>query len=179
MRSSLSFKIIIFASLCAVCGSGLFAYTAFKLEQRGAVLQEQMQLFEDEQTHQQEYVNVMTQLTETRDERDRLQQYLLKGDDDTVMLLSRIDQLAEALEVSLITSRLEVLSKEDRNHDVLEIGLDIEGEDEKVKEFIDALETVPYHSYITKASITRTMSEATTTPLTKSSVTLSVSLHNE
>lgn len=179
MPMSRSIKILVGACICVSCGAGLVAYTASILTQKGTVLQEQMQLFADEQTHQQEYVNLVNLLAETEAERSRLRMYLLNGDNDTITFLSKMDHLASAIGVDLVTSRLEVSSEEGSMQDILEIAFDIEGEDSAVKKFLMVLETVPYHSYITNVNITRSVNAESSALVTKSLVTFAMSLHQE
>lgn len=169
---------MVVAGICALGGFAVVGIAAFSLEQKGAALETQMQEVADTEAHQQEYLALMQELAETETERAGLSGYILDRNDGTIELLSRFDTIAAGLGLELITSKLEVVEGDQNERDTLLITLESSGTEASVQIFLQAVETVPYHGYITAAEVVRGVDGETGASKTKGVITLALSLHD-
>lgn len=176
MPAAKTTKILILAALSMTVALTAVVYVGLLLERKGALFTENLQLSVDREAREQEHIALQDQLASTAAEREQIQQFILEGDDDTIAFLSEIDDLAASLGVTLVTEKLEVREEKNATFNMLDVTFSIDGAPGSVIHLIQLLETLPYHSHIAAATLSRNTDEATGAVLAESTVTLTLTM---
>lgn len=72
---------------------------------------------------------------------------------DTIHFITRVEQLADRVGVTVATTQLAVIPEKDAVPSQLHIGFEVEGDYGTVAQMIAAIETLPYHKVISDVAI--------------------------
>lgn len=170
MTSKTKFVLIV-ASLYFIGAASAFAVTTYTVNTKGQALEQYVQAIADRVAAEQKYQEVSELIQETAAEREALTKYLL-AEDDTITFLASIETIGVEQGVILETNSLQVVNKEG-NPGILEIQFGITGSEVLVFRMLSILESLPYHSTLTKLKFERSEAGSDTVKLL---VTLHVTL---
>ncbi|MDC1205362.1 hypothetical protein N8083_00750 [Candidatus Pacebacteria bacterium] len=141
----------------------------------GVSLQERRQTIVNEEAFDNQYNNLVSIVEATEDERQLLEQFVLRDDSDTIALLSQIDEIALNQGVKLETQELRVIEQEG-SFDNLAASFEVSGREDAVIKIIKMFETLPYHGYVTTLSMQRSFDEITGQNNIKANVALLITI---
>lgn len=147
-------RMLITAAIALATTVSVLAFLSYLIQSTGASLTEMMRIFASEESQQQAHHELAEELERTASVRERVREYVLHGDADTVRFLSEVDELAVDVGVTLETDELAVQPGSDSFKE-LAITLTIEGTEGAVVRMLSLLETLPYHSYIQRVDFSR------------------------
>ena len=179
MKVSYTIKMFIFSLVTLAVSAASLLFIWFYSAAEGMSLKNSMQAVRDRETIAREYQQLQTVLNRTEDERGRLHQYILEGENGAINFLSMIDEIAVELGIVLKTERLDVQETKEAGFDILEAGFSISGEERAVMKMVQLLEFVPYHSHINSLTLTRSKEPTTNQEKTHGSVVIHVSIVEE
>lgn len=125
-----------------VVGGGLW----WILSQGGALI-ERAQLVADYETQAQALNQLENLLTETTDERAALATFTLT-EGDTIDFLATIESMARQQGTTLVTDALNVETIKEANFNTLHVTVTVSGYEASVVTVLDALEHLPYSSWV-------------------------------
>lgn len=85
-------------------------------------------------------------------DREELNSFFI-SERDTIHFITRVEELAKKLGVSVETTQLAVIPGKDNEPSRLHIGFEVEGEYNNVVQMLSAVETLPYHKLIPDIAI--------------------------
>jgi len=88
----------------------------------------------------------------SKSDRDELDSFFI-SERDTIHFITRVEELARRIGVSVETTQLAVLPSKDEVPSRLHIGFEVEGEYPDVEQMLSAVETLPYHKSIPDVAI--------------------------
>ncbi len=91
-------------------------------------------------------------ISKTQDSRDKLSRYFVT-EKDTINFITDIESLAASLGVSIETTSLEILPGQTGARGQLKTSFAVEGDRTAIKNFIKAIENLPYHSTVPELEI--------------------------
>lgn len=130
------------------------------VKERGEALRESMQLIADEQRFEKQYTVLAASVRETVEEREMLEKAILRGDRDTIELLSTLDNVAAGQGVELTTNSLTENEGTGRFGE-LTLVYTVSGSEKAVMRMLEIFEHLPYHGHITSVSVRRSTSAGT------------------
>lgn len=117
-------------------------------------------------------------LVATADERAALAGLVLQGESGTITFLSEIDAFAAARGIELTTSALTVVKEARKPYDGLSVTYNIKGGESAVRDFIRALETLPYASEVLSVTLLQVANEQTGAVESNGTISLIISITN-
>lgn len=135
-----------------VFGASMFLGLVYIIEGSVVTLREQVSAIAYTKAQQQERYETERLLDETKEERERLAQFILT-EGSVIDFITTIEALAHALELDFNTQTITPEKTKDQNFDELSMSFDFSGSKPTAEYMISILETIPYHSYIRDISI--------------------------
>ncbi len=176
MKNNQTIRVLLIAIVLAVGAGGTLIFASFFLNQQTVEVSERMQTIADEQAVLKEQAQLASIITKTETDRAALSTYVLQGDDGTVTLLSKVDDVADQLGVELTTNALSVEDVKDSQFDVLLLTFGLNGVERDVKKMITLLENIPYANEITQMEMRRVVDRTTGLPQMQGTISLRVSI---
>lgn len=119
----------------------------YVIEGNAVTLREQVSAIAYTKAQQQERYETERLLDETKEERERLAQFVLT-EGSVIDFITNIEALAQSLQLSFNTQTITPEKTKDTNFDELSMNFDFSGSKPVVEYMISILETTPHHSYI-------------------------------
>lgn len=157
--------------------AGVLLWLWVGIDNFGGKLYARMQTIANERALKNQYTQLLATVGETQEEREALAKFVLTDENDTIALLSQIDEIAHAHNLELTTSDLKVIEKSG-DFDDLSVSFHFEGGKASVEKMIQMFETLPYHGYITSLSVHRGAAESSGYVSTEASISLLLSIRN-
>lgn len=154
MFNSHTLSVLIFSLLFVLGASGILGWIWYEVDKIGEELLTRVELISNQQMTEVKNKKLSEILSSTELKRKALESYILKGEGDTIKLLTRLEALALVAGVSLTTNSLSVEESETTFDDLL-LSISIDGNETRVKHFIEILETLPYHGHIEQVQFSR------------------------
>ena len=161
MKNSHTIKWVLVASVIALSAAGALVFASVFLDSQTSRVTERMQTIADEQAVLREQAQLASIITDTEADRAALSSFVLQGDDGTVALLSKIDDIAAKLQIELVTESLTVSDVKDSQFDELLLTISLDGAERDVRTMVSFLETIPYASEITQMEMQRSVDRTT------------------
>ncbi len=134
-----------FLTLCLFVAASVYVYV------QGTTLRTKAQLVADHAAQRQAQAQLNQALTDSADERAALGAYVLT-EAEVIDFLAQVESDADRLGVTLATDSLKPTTG--KSFDTLLVQFSITGDESSVHAMIQALETLPYPSAITRLSLT-------------------------
>jgi hypothetical protein len=166
-------RMCITASVLFVVVCISFVFACWYLYTQSTLLHERAQLVADNSLRQQAHYKLGQTLESTTIERDTLRTYILT-ESGAIDFLSDVETDAAQIGVVLKTDTLKPTSG--KVYDTLTVQFTISGTEAAVHTMVQALETLPYQSHISKLSITNTAETEAVKSITTGVVELVISL---
>lgn len=152
-----STKKIFIASVVAALGAGgLLAFLVYEIEAKGAQLEEQIAILNENTSKESAYVRLRRLAQETEGERATLAEAFFAGEGDSITFLGEIEALASSLNLTLETEGLDKVTKEGSIQEFIRVTFVYEGQRETVFAFSKLFEVIPYHSVVESLQLSET-----------------------
>lgn len=145
---------LIISTLALLAAVSVFGYAIFRINNEGALLRNQIDVLQKEQSHQNSYFKLEKTAEDSKASRDNLETYFLKQSSDSIDFLNQIEALAPTMGVTLKTDSLEEVTDKKTNEKSIDVKFSFSGSQNAVERFISVLEHVPYLSLLTAVSVT-------------------------
>lgn len=169
-------KAVLLACVCALLATGAYVGVSLYIQRTGDALAGEVQTFADALTHERQYDALETLASASADARTAIDGLILHDEEDTVAFLSAIDDIAAALQISVVTKVLTVEEQKNEPYDILTMTFEVDGSESSVMEMVRVFEELPYHSHVTNADLTRYTDEETGAALLRGTVALAVTI---
>lgn len=135
-----------------VFGTLVLLGLVYVIEGNAMTLREQVSAIAYTKAQQQERYETERLLDETKEERERLTQFVLT-EGSVIDFITNIEALAHSLQLSFNTQTITPEKTKDTNFDELSMSFDFSGPKPVAEYMISVLETTPHHSYIRDLSV--------------------------
>jgi hypothetical protein len=149
-------RIFILSLVTFFSAAGVLGYLLYEIEAKGATLESQIAILNENTTKESAYVRLRRLAQETEDERSLLASSFFKGEGDSITFLGEIETLAAALNISLKTEDLAKITKEGSTQEYIRMSFVYEGQRDTVFTFSKLFEVVPYHSIVESLQLRQT-----------------------
>jgi len=121
------------------------------IQTQGEELVTQAKEVTEYEEREQSYRDLSQLIEETKQQREELNTHILT-EEKTIDFLSNIEKLAVNQGVELVTNSLKV-SEDTKFFETLTIAFSVKGMENRVYALLELLETLPYHSFVSKISL--------------------------
>lgn len=166
---------VFFALLFAVAAAGGVWWLWVTVDSFGEELRNQMQTIANEAAFENQYAQLLTMVEESEAERTTLSTFILKDEDDTIALLSQLDDIAARQGVTLETQKLDVEETGEQFNQLI-LSYRLKGTEAAVMNMVRLFETLPYHSEIVALNIDRKRTESESITDVTAGITLNISI---
>ena len=164
-------------ALVFMCVSGgALAWLWVAVDQSGDELMNRIQTIENQRVFENQLNELRKIVENTEEQRESLYAFIIKNENDTIRLLSELDEMALKQDVELATRQLKVIEGPG-NFDNLEVSFSVSGIEGTVLQVIKMFETLPYHGTITSLSFERT-TDVSGVQLANASISLLLTISN-
>jgi len=139
---------LIIASL-AIASLG---YMIYKVASEGSRLEQQISDLEEQNTQEASLIQLQRVAYDTEEARNKLQDYFLLKESDSIDFLNDIEELAPTVGLSLKTENLEQITGED-DSSWIQVNFFITGSRQDIQNFVQILEIIPYVSKLTNINL--------------------------
>ena len=137
---------VLISSVAMLVALGVFGFMVYQTDAQGEKLTEQIATLESQRSQEESYFRLQKTTEETKEERAKLQSYFLLNEGDSIDFLNEVESLAPQAGVSLQTSNLLSVTDETDDSQWVEVNFSFTGSRQRVRDFIEVLEEVPYVS---------------------------------
>lgn len=145
-------RIFIASFIMISVSTAVFVFFINYIINQGDNLKAQIEKLEIQQAQASSYLKLERLSIETQSERDQIQSYFLLKDNDTIILLTKVESIAQEMGLSIKSGNLNTVTDKDKK-EWLEVTFSFSGAESKVDDFIKVLESLPYVLRLTDISI--------------------------
>jgi len=170
-------KKFLFASIAAlVLSLSVYVYLLWLVNQQGGDLLAAIQLIEDDRSVHATSQAILVAFEESKEERELLDSFVIKDDEDASAFLSLVETVALEQGVAISTEKLQVVPTEEGSFDNLSMTFNLQGPSENVKRVIALMETLPYQQRVVELTLRESVEENTGLEGVKARIHLLVSV---
>lgn len=150
--SRLTIRNLIIASLFLLVSLGAFGYMVKEIGKQGNLLSERVQALSKQRSQESSFYRLQKISEDSVKEREKLTAHFLQKESDSIDFLNQVESLAPEVGVNLKTENLkEIIDKNGKSW--IEVNFSFSGSKQRVQNFIDVLENLPYLSQVTSVSL--------------------------
>jgi len=138
-------KNTVIAIIFMAIGVSCFVFMVLQTDKQGAELSVQIETLAAQRAQQDSFFRLQKTAEETKSERLQLQSYFLLKQSDSIDFLNNVENIAPQAGVELQTSNLDSVQDDDGS-DWIEVDFSFKGSRDRVKNFVQILEELPYVS---------------------------------
>lgn len=151
--SSSTIRTLILSSIILLIAIAVFGLALYTIHGERTQLAEQVSTLAEQQGQENSFYRLQRVAMESKDDRDRLRNYFLLQQSDSIDFLNQVEALAPQIGVTLETDSLTQLPETKTGDNWIEVGFSYNGSRESVQRFTTLLEHLPYVSYVTQYSV--------------------------
>ena len=146
-------KYLIVAGLFITSAIGILGFIAYNVVAEGEYLTEQINSFQTQQAQEESYFKLKRIAEDSKDERAELESHFLLSEGDSINFLNQIEKLAPRYGVTINTEGLGIVTDEVDESKWIQVSFALAGSRERIQDFIEVLEELPYVSRLTQVEM--------------------------
>jgi flagellar basal body-associated protein FliL len=143
---------LLLASLLLLMSAGGAISLVWLISKNSGLLTEQLVALKEQNQQEASLLRLQRLANETEADREKLSNYFLLRESDSITFLSEIESLAPKLGLQLETEELKQLLGEDKVS-WIEAGFSVTGSRKNIERFVQLLEALPYVSKVTSVQM--------------------------
>ena len=138
--------------LLVVCAGVVFGFMVYQVLAQGSQLDSQIESLQADRARELLYYKLQRISEESTTEREQLKSHYLIKESDSIDFLNLVEGLAPEVGVIIKTNALEFITEEDKTK-WIKVSFSFTGSRERVQNFIQVLEKLPYVLQLTKTDM--------------------------
>ena len=131
----------------------VFSLMIFRVIKQGERLTDNIATIEAERAQESSYFMLRKIAEESKEDREKLHGYFLAREGNSIDFLNTVESLAQQSGVVLETENLDTVTKKADNSEWIEVAFSFSTTKEKIIDFLQLLETLPYVSTVTDVNL--------------------------
>ncbi|MCA9358278.1 hypothetical protein KC902_03380 [Candidatus Kaiserbacteria bacterium] len=137
-------KTVIIALILTLASVAVFGFMVFRVFEQGDRLVAQIGALEEQRAQEAAHRNLQRIATDSQADRDKIKEYFLEKESESIDFLNQVETLAPQVGVALKTTNLQLVTEKNTKQAWIEVTFEFSGTRMYVQNFIQILETLPY-----------------------------------
>lgn len=145
-------NVFVIAIILIFFSVGICSFLLYEIKKQGLLLEEQVAILNENNNKEAAFLNIKRAVQETEAERQEIAGKFFATENHTITFLNEIDKLALAGGFSIETKSLDEVFNSEKKLEFVKVSFAYSGLKEKVLDFTELMENIPYYSYVESLS---------------------------